>query len=222
MSFLAAFTQDIAPYQRKKWSIFTILLFHIAGLPFLAYPPTRELFLLATPFTLLLSNILLLWNHSDWNRSFYFFAALCFCVGMFFEILGVKTGAIFGGYHYGEVLGIKFMEVPLMIGVNWLLCIYCCGVIGLRLPFSKPLKAALAATLMVAIDYVIEPVAIKMGFWEWHSEHIPLQNYLAWYLISLGLLLTYYYLPFQKENKVAPILYITLFLFFFILGFAPS
>ncbi len=212
----------MSPTQHTNWSIFLILLFHIAGLPFLAYPGTRDLFLLATPFTLLLSNILLLWNHKDWNRSFCFFALLCFSVGMFFEILGVSTGAIFGAYHYEQVLGLKFMGVPLIIGVNWIMLIYCCGVIGQKIPVPKAFKAPIAALFMVFIDYVIEPVAIKMDFWQWHSSHIPIQNYLAWYLISLFLLLFYYYLPFQKENKVALILYATLFCFFLLLGFAPD
>jgi uncharacterized membrane protein len=45
----------------------------------------------------------------------------------------------------------------------------------------------LAAILAVVFDYVLEPVAINLNYWQWAYNIIPLQNYLAWFLISFGL-----------------------------------
>jgi putative membrane protein len=39
------------------------------------------------------------------------------------EVVGVKTGLIFGEYKYGSTLGIKLFEVPLIIGFNWVFVI---------------------------------------------------------------------------------------------------
>jgi putative membrane protein len=38
--------------------------------------------------------------------------------GFFIEAIGVNTGLIFGNYVYKTTLGWKFLETPLIIGVN--------------------------------------------------------------------------------------------------------
>ena len=38
---------------------------------------------------------------------------------------------------------------------------------------------------MVLLDLMIEPVAIRLDFWHWQAEVIPLQNYLMWFLVAL-------------------------------------
>ena len=48
----------------------------------------------------------------------FFLLITCFLVGMLSEIIGVKYGFIFGEYSYGNALGIKFMGVPLIIGIK--------------------------------------------------------------------------------------------------------
>ena len=40
-------------------------------------------------------------------------------MGFFVELLGVKTGLIFGNYHYGATFGAKWQDVPYLIGLNW-------------------------------------------------------------------------------------------------------
>jgi putative membrane protein len=43
----------------------------------------------------------------------------------------------------------------------------------------------LAALLAVCFDLILEPVAVKLGYWYW-AHNIPLQNYLAWFVITLA------------------------------------
>jgi putative membrane protein len=43
----------------------------------------------------------------------------------------------------------------------------------------------LAASLALCFDIILEPVAVKFGYWSW-GHNIPLQNYLAWFVISLA------------------------------------
>ena len=216
---------------KSSIAIFTILLFHFAGLPFIAFEATRPFFLAATPFILMLSLSLLLWNHTDWSRIFMIFCAAVFIMGFGAEVVGVQTGILFGSYQYGTVLGWKLWGVPLVIGINWLLCIYSCGILAnqffyarlknLKIPFllSSILKALIGASLMLLLDVVLEPVAVKMEFWMWQNNHIPIWNYVTWFLLSFFLLILFEVLPFRKENKVAKTVYLTLFLFFGILNF---
>ncbi|MFK7908628.1 MAG: carotenoid biosynthesis protein [Chitinophagales bacterium] len=207
-------------WTKSSIAIFTILLFHTAGLPFIIYEGTRSLFLSFTPFTLTLSACLLLWNHKDWSPSLLLFALTSAIGGFGIEVIGVQTGILFGSYEYGSVLGWKFLGVPLVIGVNWLMCSYCCGVLANRfVGLNDLIKAFMGASLMVLLDVVIEPVAIKMDFWQWQNNHIPLWNYGTWFIASFALLLLFQKLSFNKQNPVASVLYLTLFLFFAILNF---
>ena len=43
------------------------------------------------------------------------------------ELVGTKTGMLFGDYSYGKVLGPALQGVPLIIGINWFIMMYCCG-----------------------------------------------------------------------------------------------
>jgi hypothetical protein len=44
-----------------------------------------------------------------------------------------------------------------------------------------------AATLMVGLDFFIEPLAPRFDFWAFEQGFAPLQNFVAWFLIALGL-----------------------------------
>lgn len=225
----------------EKSTIFLLLLFHFTGLIGISMPESRAWFLMATPLTLCLSTFLLLRHHQDWNMSFMLFCCIAFATGMAVEIVGVATGILFGSYHYGPVLGWKWMDVPLVMGITWLLCIYCSGVVAQFLvekltdwrsitPIPKeslnrvvkhriPVGTIfLGASLMLALDLLLEPVAIKFSFWYWKDNVVPVQNYVVWFVTSLALLFTFFSLPFSKKNPIALILYPILIVFFGLLS----
>ncbi len=195
--------------------IFVILpLMYLAGLIGLNVPFSAPLFQILTPFNLVASLVMLLLFHTDFRPSFWVYCAIAFTVGFLVEVAGVHTGAIFGQYAYGEVLGLKIMEVPLVIGANWLMLSYLCGSVTDRLPVFLIIKVLIAAGLMTLLDFVIEPVAMQLDFWQWQGGSIPLQNYLAWYGVSAVLFFMYFKMPFQKKNVLAPLLLALQFLFF--------
>ena len=43
----------------------------------------------------------------------------------------------------------------------------------------------LPPVLMTSLDLLIEPVAIKLGFWFWKNDIIPLQNYAMWFVTCI-------------------------------------
>ncbi len=195
--------------------LFIILpLMYLAGLVGLNVPVLSPWFRLLIPFNLLASLGILLLFHDDWQPTFVLYCLIAFLTGFFVEVLGVHTGLIFGDYSYGAALGWKIAEVPVVIGVNWLILTYCCGSIIDKISTTKPLKVLLAAACMTFLDVFIEPVAIRLDFWQWHLGEIPLQNYLAWYIISAALFAVFYYLPFRKNNPIAGLLLLLQFLFF--------
>ena len=172
-----------------------------------------------TPVNLLLATITMLYFHQEWNNAAIIFVLICYLIGFMFEVIGVNTGVIFGPYSYGPVLGWKIWETPLIIGFNWLILIYgSSSLVNMVLKkASKIVKALAAALLMVGLDVIIEPVAIDLNFWHWEAVNIPLQNYLAWFLISLALTISFQYLIGTTRNKVGAGLFIIQILFFTIL-----
>jgi len=168
-----------------------------------------------TPLNLLVSLALLLWNHEKWDGKFIAAITIVAVAGFFVEVAGVQTGIIFGEYTYGKTLGWQWLGVPLVMAVNWLILVYCAAaVVGRRSEWDIWLKAFAGAVIMVTMDFLIEPVAIKYDFWEWANVVIPSQNYLAWGLISFGLLMVFHRLVPPIDSKVAIALFFLQIVFF--------
>lgn len=137
---------------------------------------------------------------------------------MLVEWIGVHTGYLFGNYTYGAVLGPKMLGVPLIIGVNWaMLSILSAALIAtLKLPYW--LEVILASSLMVFLDFLMEPVAIKLGFWNWKNNSIPIYNYVCWFFTALFLQFFYRKWRLNEANNVAVALFIYMTIFFTILN----
>ncbi len=210
------------------------VFFHIIGLFGILFFD-REFFIRTTPYNLVLSFLLLLWTQFDRNIWFWIFLGSCFVAGVAVEVIGVNTSLLFGNYRYGEALGLQFMEVPLMIGINWFIVIYCCGVsvnsLLMKLisglpagsePKSKTLQALSVvvdgATLAVVFDWLMEPVAVKLNYWKWLGDgSIPFFNYVCWFVVSILLLLVFHYGKFEKRNNFAVNLLLIQVMFFLLL-----
>jgi len=203
--------------KKKEYILsFFIILFHLVGFLgfFFGY---KELFTSLIPFHLLLMLLLLVWSYNAFNSRF---ALLIYCLGFGIEYLGVHTGLIFGRYQYGDALGFKLANIPLLIGVNWVLLIFAAGSAIQYIPMkSVVIKSALAATLLVVLDTCIEPVAIRFDYWHWESVSIPLQNYVAWFLFSFGCFYLFYHRKIAPKNPVAVVLLLAQFLFFIALNY---
>jgi len=210
------------------------VFFHAIGLLGLIYLD-KNFFLAATSFNLILSFALLIWTQQEKNMHFIIFLVVCYFVGVIVEIIGINTGMLFGNYSYGEILGYKFLGVPLLIGINWFIIIYCSGIsihtLLMRLinrvasdtgKTPNTLKAISVivdgATLAVFFDWLMEPVAVKLGFWVWNDDgSIPPLNYICWFFVSLVLLVVFHYAKFSKQNKFAVNLLLIQLMFFLLL-----
>ena len=219
--------KSLVTIRYRKTTFIVVTLMYIVGTLGLIFPYTQPYFKLASAFNLWVSLILLLLFHQEYNRSFILTAIGIFLAGFFIEVMGVHTGVIFGKYWYGQTLGTKVLDVPLVIGANWLLLIYCSSIIAenifniikKKIPENSCLdnlllKAIFASFLMVSLDYLIEPVAIHLDFWHWQNEQIPIQNFQAWFLLAF--LLNYFFLKgkFLKLNPLAILLFFLQFAFF--------
>jgi putative membrane protein len=222
------------PIKFSKYQIATAIavLFHTIG--FVGIVVFKSSFILqSTPVNLLLMFALLIWTQNEKNYFFWLFATIAVAVGIGVEMIGVNTKLLFGDYNYGDVLGIKLKNVPLIIGINWFITIYCCGIAihtlltkaidKVSVETSTPpmtLKALSVivdgATLAVFFDWLIEPVAVKLGYWKW-ADDIPFYNYLCWFIVAVALLAVFHVFKFNKQNKFAVHLLMIQVMFFLLL-----
>lgn len=211
----------------------TALLFHVTGLIGILWIDKAS-FASFTPVNMLLMLLLIVWTQKQKNAAFYLFAFICYVIGFTTEAIGIHTGFLFGSYTYGSTLGYKLRDIPLLIGINWFIIIYCCGIAmhtlqqkirSRLLPedvnrytwWSRASIVVDGALLAVFFDWVMEPVAVALGFWQWEGATIPALNYISWFVVSLLLLVVFSTMRFDKTNSFAIHLLLIQFMFFLLL-----
>lgn len=197
-------------FLKKHLPITIIAIFHLVG--FIGFLVSPEHFKSLTPLNLLLSGVLVIVMSNQSKASFYVALVMIALAGYWVEVLGVKTGLIFGHYHYGPALGYKLFAVPLLIGLNWALLIYA---VNQFFHFeNRYVNAILGALLMVGLDFLIEQSCARFDFWYWRGGKIPLQNYIAWFIVSFGMNLFTQKELAKKPNPTVKAFYIIQVLFF--------
>jgi putative membrane protein len=162
----------------KSYLLYFLILVYFSGsIGFIVNPPFFSPF---TPYTLLLTCSVFLIHSPLADKKFLFaFFSIAF-LGFIIEVIGVKTGLVFGKYSYGDGLGFKLLDVPLIISINWAMLIFA----GIRIVssiFTNKIKILIVAALLVTVvDLLIEQVAPKLDFWQFDGGLPGLHNYLGW------------------------------------------
>jgi putative membrane protein len=199
-------------------AIAVLLLLHAVGVVGVLLPIHPE-FMRLTPFNLLVSTGILLWFQPGRGYRLYLFIAVCYLIGFLAEVYGVQTGRLFGHYAYGEVLGPKLWDTPLMIGINWVLVsLSAAAFVYLLVPRAPAgLQALLSALAMIALDMLIEPDAMQYHMWSWENNQVPVKNYFGWFAVSLPLQMLFSLWVGSGKNIVAAALFMLQVLFFLLI-----
>ncbi|MBP9213251.1 MAG: carotenoid biosynthesis protein [Chitinophagaceae bacterium] len=221
-------------FSKQNIALFIAILFHVCGAVGIIFSPYKNWFIQNTTLNLLIMVVMLIYTQPQKNSAFYIFAVAAFATGMLTEMIGINTGYLFGNYQYSNVMGYKLLGVPLLIGVQWFVTVFCCGIAIHKLHvwteakyaakgmiLSKKIQAISfvvdAALLTTLFDFIMEPVAMELYFWQWQNNVVPFFNYACWFLISSILLMLFRLLPMQKHNHFAIHLLIIQTLFFLVL-----
>jgi len=170
-------------------------------------------------FNLLATGLIVFLNRTEKGSKFLLFSGVVFLTGLLVEIIGVATGFPFGSYYYGNSLGWKIWEVPLVLGLNWWILVY--GSIHLAKVITKYrlIQIILAPALMLGLDTLIEPLCETLDFWYWKNSVIPFENYVSWYIISIVLIGLYFSIyKASKINYMAVVAFVIQVLFFLLLN----
>ena len=169
-----------------------------------------------TSVNLLLMSIILFLNIRLDSKYHILSILSIFLIGMITESLGVNYGLIFGDYEYGNNLGLKLFGVPYLIGVNWIILTVISGNIASFITNNRSivLTITIGALLMLAMDFVMEPIAPKLDMWTFKNLIVPSSNYVGWLFVGLFTQSIYNLYFIKKEISVSTNLYLAFFLFF--------
>jgi len=121
-------------------------------------------------------------------RGTFAFLALVFAIPYASEFLGVLTGVPYGRYVYTGLHPWLFELVPLFIFVAWINIGYLV-IATTTLGFGRSTLwlAPLDGVLAAAWDAMVDPLAVRAGYWTWSSPDgfygVPLSNFFGWFLV---------------------------------------
>jgi uncharacterized membrane protein len=155
-----------------------------------------------------------------WRRALAFFG-LTFVISLAFEYAGVKTGFIFGHYHYTDVLDPKlFGTVPLVIPMAYFMVIYPSYMMANLIARSRVsgspagisgllLVSLLTALIMTAWDLVMDPVMVydvKAWVWEEGGSYfgIPFRNFVGWVVTTFTVSVAYRWVERLERMPMRP------------------
>lgn len=132
------------------------------------------------------------------------------------EIVGLLTGFPYGHFTYSSNVGLLLFDfVPLSLPFAWAPLVL--GAVVLSFRYKSHFFAFMICTvvLMLAIDLVLDPGAVYLGFWSYENGgiwyNVPISNYIGWIISGVvGFAITYF---FTKKRSNPPI-FITISYFY--------
>lgn len=212
--------------KEKKHTFLLIVLFAIGLILHWSCNTRKYALFLTTPFLLTIS-IFVLYSFIDNQknkRQAIIFLVFVFVFTFIVEVAGVKTGLIFGDYNYGRTLWLQIGKVPVVIGINWVLLVLGSGIVARSFCNRIGIKSSIvinviAGFFLVFVDYFIEPIAMKLDYWNWQNSFVPLRNYIAWFLISQVVFYSYSYFKIELRSRLVQHIYWILLIYFILLKF---
>jgi len=205
-------------FQHKFQAILIVIIFYVVGVLGIGIRFTHLFFIALIPYVLLLSFAIILYSHKtiEFKKDFFVFS-LIYLVSYLVEVVGVNSHLLFGNYTYGDGLGFKVFETPLLIGINWVMLVFCSASILEWTRWPSIVQAALAPLLMVVYDLVLEQVAPLLNMWSWHENSIPVQNFVTWFIMAASFHVLLKVMKVKTINPFASVIFICQFLFFLVI-----
>ena len=137
-------------------------------------------------------------------------------ISMLAEIIGSKTGIIFGGiyaYNSNKTPGYILGGVPILIPIAWFGLIYMALNLSLHLfgvawfsnvDESKIRLLYLPGIMLTLLDLVLDPIAVNENRWGWKIPGkyygVPILNFFGWFIVSTLILIIFsiLYVPIDK------------------------
>lgn len=191
------------PFRIGIWLLLAFFVY-VMGTVSILNPATRAEALHLTPIALLLTTaVLLFFAGAAYTWRMIAVLTTITLIGFLAELIGVQTGWIFGQYRYTSHFGPRWWGTPPLIGLNWMFLSYAWAAV-VHTAYPAPAhRIFYAAAGMLAYDLLLERAAPLMQLWHWKSGHIPLGNYLSWFVLALFFQALFRYSRVDTRNTMA-------------------
>ena len=106
------------------------------------------------------------------------------------EAVGTKTSLPFGDYTYTDNFGPLIWVVPITIPFAWHVVVTNALFLvrAIAPHVAEWMEAAMVGVICTIYDIILEPFATTVKhYWNWAGGTIPQLNYIAWFVLSAGL-----------------------------------
>lgn len=126
-------------------------------------------------------------------------------------ILEILTMIQLQAYTYGDFF-FEIYNAPIAIGLGWAVIIYTAMATADRLDATQKIRPFIVALLALNIDFSMDAIAIREGFWNWGTGGpggpnvwfgVPLGNFFAWFVVTFSF--SYFIYHFRKNQKLQKI-----------------
>lgn len=201
--------------KRERMIKILIIFFYVVGGIGMVFSFLSPIIIKLTPIVLIFSFILLMMFHNGkLNQLYLILFILIYFISFVIEVTGVNTGMIFGEYTYGDTLGFKIFNTPVIIGLNWLLLTYLTSSIVENYDIGNLSKIFIASILMVLYDFLLEKVAPILDMWRFNDSTIPINNYVSWLLIAIIFNTLIKIFRVEISNRLSATIFISQLIFF--------
>lgn len=171
----------------ERYSIIFLISTFVASITLHLIPDVRPLVLKLTELYLFLTNSLLfafgLLNNHRKLSTFTFWSVLTMLCIFLIQYIGINTGDIFGLYWFNDTLATQVAGIPLIMILYWTMLILSAYGSLSRIIENRYIRAFLSSLILVFLDFLIEPVAMKLNYWSWENDLVPIQNYISWFFL---------------------------------------
>lgn len=208
--------ESLEQFKSKKSGIAILLFLHLVGAAGYV-SPLSAWFVYLTPVLIFITGGMIWLDSKSNNKLGWPVAIAIILLGYGVEVLGVNTGFPFGEYTFGEMLGWKFFHTPPIIGLQWMILIWGSYSIFKMMKLHPVIIWLLTAGLVTLLYMLIEPVAVYFDLWRWEGNRIPVQNYVARFVIAFFFAAIFQKYPLVAKPRLGQVSIICQFLFYGIL-----
>ncbi len=150
--------------------------------------PYFSVFLQTCLLTLGLVVIKLIANRHNIRYLMIFFILGIYALAI--ESISIKTGFPYSKFVYKDLMGLKILDiVPWSVFFVWPTLVISAVSLSRNIFKKKMVVFSASVALLLLLDFVFDPVATKLHFWDWQNSgvyyDVPFTNFMGWVLSSV-------------------------------------
>jgi putative membrane protein len=205
----------------EQTQVLFILIVYSLYLILTLLPFSREITINLSEFFYFVINVVvfsfIVKNNKKKLTALFLFIILALFGIYLLQIARLNNNEIFGSFWFGGALGHKITEVPFIASIFWTIAIFSSLSLSSKIVKAGILRIFLSSLFIVIFDFFLEPVAMKLNYWQWENKAVPVSNYIVWFITSTILAGTIMALKIEPRSQVSRSFFLIQTVFFIFL-----